>query len=363
MRLMVGRLGLAILATAAAVAAAGNAAAGGSAAPAAQVIPGCNYRPQAMLTPGEGRPDPARALAASGTLRVAMLFIAPGGVQPAESPADLYAELAPPTQRWFQTASYGRARLEVTALKTWLRAEDATVAAAVDAAAGQLDLSRYDAVAAVLPEETRGSASHAEIVPAGPIRFGVVLAPHPTATTERAPQLWTVLAHELGHVLGLPDLYVTAGNGAESLYAGPWDPMSQPLGQNLLAWHAWSLGWIDSANVACVFTGTREATLTPLERPGGLKALLLPQGGQSVIVVEARTKTGLDANLCAEGILVYTVQIDAVPRASPVRVLGKNTGSGACGPLSNAPLKPGDSLKVGTTRIDVLAGLRVRVTR
>jgi hypothetical protein len=359
---MVGRLGLAVLATAAAVAVAGNAAAGRSAAPAAQVVPGCNYRPQAMLTPGEGRPDPTRAVAASGTLRVAMLFIAPGGIQPAESPAELYGELAPPTQRWFQAASYGRARLELTALRTWLRVDEASVGAAVDAAAGQLDLSRYDAVAAVLPQETRGSASHAEIVPVGPVRYGVVLAPHPTPATGRAPQLWTVLAHELGHVLGLPDLYVTAGNGAESLYAGPWDPMSQPLGQNLLAWHAWSLGWIGSANVACIFTGTREATLTPLETTGGLKALLLPQGGQSVIVVEARQKTGLDANLCSEGILVYTVQIDAVPKAAPVRVLG-NAASGACGALSNAPLKPGQSLRVGTTRIVVLPGLRVRVSR
>jgi hypothetical protein len=359
---VLGRLGLAVLTVAAAVAAVGNTTAGQSATPAAQVVPGCTYRPQAQLTPGEGRPDPSRALAASGTLRVAMLFVAPAGVRPSESPADLYASLAPPTERWFEAASYGRARLELTALETWLPVKDTSVGAAVEAAAGQLDLSRYDAVAAILPEETRLGASHAEIVPLGPIRYGVVLAPHPTAGSDRAPQLWTVLAHELGHVLGLPDLYATAGDGAESVYAGPWDPMSRPLGQNLLAWHAWSLGWIDAANVACIFSGTREATLTPLETAGGLKAVLVPQG-QSVTVVEARTKTGLDANLCSEGILVYTVQIEAVPKAAPVRVLGKNTGSGACGPLSNAPLKPGQSLQVGTIRIDVLDGLRVRVTR
>jgi hypothetical protein len=82
-----------------------------------------------------------------------------------------------------------------------------------------------------------------------------------------------------------------------------------------------------------------------------------------VIVVEARQKTGLDANLCSEGILVYTVQIDAVPKAVPVRVLAKDTSSGPCGALSNAPLKAGQSLQVGATRIDVLPGLRVRVAR
>jgi hypothetical protein len=297
-------------------------------------------------------------------MRVAMLFAAPGGIEPNEAPADLYAQLVPSTQRWFQVASYGRMKLSVSALESWLPVTGTDVAAAVQAAGPQVDFSGYDAVAVVLPKETRSGGSHAEIVPLGPVRYGVVLAPHPTATGERAPELWTVLAHELGHVLGLPDLYVTAGNGAESLYAGPWDPMSRPLGQNLLAWHAWSLGWLDKANVACVYSGTREAQLSPLETQGGLKALLLPDAsGQSVTVVELRKKTGLDAALCAEGILVYTVQIDAVPRAAPVRVLGRNTGGGACGPLSYAPLRPGQSLTLGGTHIDVLAGLRVRVTR
>jgi hypothetical protein len=356
---MVGRLGLVVLL--AALAAAGSAAAARD-APVRQALPGCDYRPRALLTPGEGRPDPARSLAASGTLRVAMLFVAPDGIAPAESPQQLYDELAPPAERWFAQASYGRAQLDVTPVAAWLPVADESVGAAVAAAAGSVDLTRFDAVVAVLPEETGGSASHAEILPQGPVRYGVVLAPHPTAAGGRAPELWTVLAHELGHVLGLPDLYATAGNGAESVYAGPWDPMSAPLGQNLLAWHAWSLGWLGAANVACVFDGSREAKLTPVEWPGGLKALLLPQG-QSVVVVEARTRTGLDAGLCSAGVLVYSVEIDAVPKAAPVRVLGRDRSDGRCGPLSNAALRPGQSLQVGRTRIDVLSGDRVRVSR
>lgn len=357
---MVGRLGgLAALLIALIVA--GTATASRE-APAATAIPGCTFKPRALLTPGEGRPDPARSVAATGTLNVAMLFVAPAGIQPSESPQSVYAELVPPAQRWFARASYGRAQLQITALKTWLPVPDETVSSAVQAAASQLDLTQFDAVAVVLPEETKAFASHAEILPMGPVRYGVVLAPHPNAESERAPHLWTVLVHELGHVLGLPDLYAVAGNGAESLYVGPWDPMSQPLGQHLLAWHAWSLGWLDKTSVACVFTGASEATLTPLETPRGLKALLVPQGTQSVIVIEARKRIGLDAGLCAEGILAYTVQIDAVPKAAPIRVLGKSADD-ACGPLSNAPLQAGDTLRLGSTRIDVLPGLRVRVSR
>jgi hypothetical protein len=137
--------------------------------------------------------------------------------------------------------------------------------------------------------------------------------------------------------------------------------MSQPLGQQLLAWHAWSLGWLDKSSVACVFAGEREARLTPLETAGGLKAVLVPLG-QSVVVLEARERIGLDSGLCARGVLAYTVELDAVPKAAPIRVLGKSA-DGACGPLSGAPLQPGQTLRLGSTRIDVLPGLRVRVTR
>jgi hypothetical protein len=357
---MVGRLVLAAATAALALAATATAA---HQAPVREAAPGCTFRPSALATPGEGRPDPTRSLAAAGTLRVALLFVAPPGITPSEDPQALADSLVAPTERWFAQASYGRARVDVTPLPTWLPVEDASVSAAVAAASTRLDASRYDAVAAVLPEETRSTQSHAEIVPDGPVRYGVVLAPHPTATAERAPQLWTVLAHELGHVLGLPDLYAAAGNGAASVYAGPWDPMSQPLGQNLLAWHAWTLGWLGADNLACVYAGTtREARLTPLETAGGLKALLLPQG-QSVVVVEARRRIGLDANLCSAGVLVYSVQLDAVPKAAPIRVLGRNTRDGACGPLSSAPLQPGQSLQLGAIRVDVLSGLRVRVSR
>lgn len=359
---MFGRLALAAAAAVLAVAAAGNAAASRHASPFRQVVGGCDYRPPAVSTPGEGRPDPSRSIVAAGTLRVAMLFATPAGIVPSESPQQLVARLVPPAQRWFETASYGRLRLAVSALPRWLPVADASVSAAVAAAAPYVDLSGYDAAVVVLPEETRVAASRAEVDPGGVVRYGVVLAPHPTATADRSPQLWTVLAHELGHVLGLPDLYASAGNGAESVYAGPWDPMSSPLGQQLLAWHAWSLGWLDRANVACVTGGANEAQLTPVETPGGLKAVLVPQGADSVVVVEARETTGLDAGLCSQGILVYTVELDAVPKAAPVRVLG-DRGGGACGPLSQAALQPGRTLHVGSIRIDVLSGLRVRITR
>jgi M6 family metalloprotease-like protein len=330
--------------------------------------PGCTFLPRALRTPGEGRVDLRRALPAAGPLRVAMLFVVPRGTTAAESPAALYASLAPQAERWFAAASHGRAQLQITPIARWLPVAGTDVSDALDAAAAaSVDLSGFDAVAAVLPSETQLGASHAEVVPYGRVHFGVVLAPHPTAESARAPALWTVLVHELGHVVGLPDLYVSAGQGAESLYAGPWDPMSVPLGQSMLAWHSWQLGWLDPANLGCIFSGSREETLAPATVAGGLKALIAPLGSGSALVVEARRRTGLDAGLCDEGVLVYVVQTDAVPKAAPVRVVAPEGADGACGPLSRAALHAGGSLRTAGVRVEVLAedgdGYRVRLSR
>ena len=58
---------------------------------------------------------------------------------------------------------------------------------------------------------------------------------------------YRVLPHENGHVFGLPDLYTREGGGA----VGHWDIMSEDWGANndLLGWHKWKLGWLDSDQV------------------------------------------------------------------------------------------------------------------
>lgn len=323
--------------------------------------PGCEFLPRAAETPGEGIPDPQRALDSTARpLRIAVLFADPQGTAAGESPAALFASLAPPTERWFAAASYGHARIRLELpLDRWLVVRSLDPGAAVTAASGLVDLTGYDAAVAVLPEETGLSSSYAEQLPGTP-RFGVLLAPHPTATAPRRPQLWQVLAHELGHVLGLPDLYSDLGGGADPIHVGPWDPMSEPLGQNVLAWHAWQLGWLGADALRCLYAGSTTQDLTAAGLRGGVKALVAPLGAGSALVVEARERKGLDAGLCDAGVLVYDVETDAVPAAAPIRVLGADGGCGGA-------LHPGESVADAGVRVRVLAGTadgyRVRVSR
>jgi hypothetical protein len=91
-----------------------------------------------------------------------------------------------------------------------------------------------------------------------------------------------VLIHETGHVLGIPDLYDVPDPRYWSLFrfAGGWDVMSwNDPGFHFLAWEKWKLGWLEPPQIACLDgAGTMTATVTPLERAGGLKAIVLPVG-------------------------------------------------------------------------------------
>lgn len=111
--------------------------------------------------------------------------------------------------------------------------------------------------------------------------------------------------------------------------------------------------------------------LSPVERPGGAKAVFVKRGSR-VLAVEVRTRTGYDRTLC---VLVY--EVDQTPfRRAPVRVLAAQGDSrppgSSCGARWNAPFDVGrsevHSLRLEDVRIDALArradgSYRVRVSR
>ena len=63
-------------------------------------------------------------------------------------------------------------------------------------------------------------------------------------------------------------------------FAGGWDMMSwNDPGGHFLAWQKWKLGWLDPSQLTCLDgPGEVTTTITPLERSGGLKAIVVPTG-------------------------------------------------------------------------------------
>ena len=136
----------------------------------------------------------------------------------------------------------------------------------------------------------------------------------------------TTIAHELGHVLGLPDLYDrTRGIEPEErlwvvgcwslMAAGSWgcgtpdeDPWVRPT--HMGAWEKEQLGWLSEVQVVQDVLGA-ELALEPVIQSGRALKIPLDFGADAdsneYLLVEYRTKAGFDLDLPSSGILIYHI--------------------------------------------------------
>jgi M6 family metalloprotease-like protein len=119
----------------------------------------------------------------------------------------------------------------------------------------------------------------------------------------------SVICHEFGHMLGLPDLYARPEQpGSEGV--GAWCAMSNQVGggkpQHFCAWSKEQLGWISPAVIDP--TVKQKLILSPIENSSNecFKVLARPDGSE-YFLLENRTKKGFDASLPAEGLLIWRV--------------------------------------------------------
>ncbi|MGW3136499.1 M6 family metalloprotease domain-containing protein [Streptomyces sp. NPDC001139] len=341
----------------------------------------------------EGVPTSAGYSRSTGTVHALTLMVdfpdAPG---PGDALAR-YREFFPQTARWFRTASYGRLDYRPeTPIRHWLRMPKPFRAYGIErgapfdpgyrdlvqdivgAADPQVDFRDYDflnvlmtpnagpsALDTVLSVTFAGNteAPVADGVPVANASFVYSRQDDGSGSYDRTG--YRVLPHENGHVFGLPDLYTQEGGGA----VGHWDIMSEDWGVNndLLGWHKWKLGWLDSSQVACAATpGTMSYALTPLERAGGPKLVFVPLGPRTGYAVEVRTRAGNDEAVCRPGVLIYRVDADVDTGMGPVTVYDSRRDSGGCtrspnvqAELSDAPFGVGDVFK------DTKRGVRIEV--
>lgn len=130
-----------------------------------------------------------------------------------------------------------------------------------------------------------------------------------------------VVAHELGHAWGLPDLYDTQNGNGRHAGAGIWDLMaSGSWGCNNVtpespchmgAWSKAALGW---ANVVTLAPDLDHGTLTlpPVETSGTVFRVDATDGSGEYFLIENRQRLGYDTQLYAEGLLIWQIDEDWV---------------------------------------------------
>ncbi|WP_028810942.1 M6 family metalloprotease domain-containing protein [Streptomyces flavidovirens] len=360
----------------------------------------------------EGLPTPPGFARSTGDVRALTLMIdfsdAPG-----KSPArDRFEEFFPQTTKWFATSSYGRLRYRpVTPFTDWVRMPMPFAAYGIDRGSpyepgyrslvediiaktdDRVNYRAYDLVNVLVTPNAGPSAldtvlsvtfsgnddaPRADGVPLANTSF--VYSRQDDGSGSYGETGYRVLPHENGHVFGLPDLYTVDGGGA----VGHWDIMSEDWGANndLLGWHKWKLGWLDSEQIRCASApGTSEHVLAPLAARGGgdgrAKLVFVPLTEKTGYAVEVRTRAGNDEAVCKAGVLIYRVDADVDTGNGPVTVADSERDSGGCtrrpnvhAELSDAPFGEGETFKdrqygvrISVTDEDARGNFRVRVTR
>jgi immune inhibitor A len=143
----------------------------------------------------------------------------------------------------------------------------------------------------------------------------------------------STIAHEFGHALGLPDYYhpTASGIGPEGRrwVMGCWALMAGgswgcgTLGgqrgafgpTHMMAQSKYQLGWVDYFDVGEVWN--EEVVLDPVQTSG--IALRLPMGdeGTEYLIAEYRAHYGFDAQLPADGVIMYKLDETASRRPDP----------------------------------------------
>ncbi len=146
-----------------------------------------------------------------------------------------------------------------------------------------------------------------------------------------------VIAHEMGHVFWLPDLYdysytrefvgrwALMGKGAWNGPAG--SPGASPA--EMISWSRAKLGWLPTSSIVEVASGSSATVyLSALEVAGGVEAVKIPIDSSHYYLVEARFRINYDTYLPGEGVLILYVDETLGSGEGIVRVVDSTPGDG-----------------------------------
>jgi M6 family metalloprotease-like protein len=330
-----------------------------------------------------GFPRSPDRLKTVGDVRLGIVFVDFSDAVATRTPQSVFATLSPTAENYYRAVSYGRMNLILEPTFVWRRMSKPTSAygwngltfalhrayiqEALDLAAG-VDFSQADGFV-IVSNPDGGALLNGPAFVSAP-GFGVTAGAKTFfngSTSGRDLLGWGGywLNHEMGHTMGLPDLYAYAG--ITHRFVGGFSLMGLISGhaREFFGWERWLLRWIDDNQVTCAPVGTSEVVLTPVERTGGIKIVVVPTGPTSAIVAESRRVEGFDTNgFASPGVLVYSIDTSIPTGNGVIKVLPINDTDTIKG---SAPLQQGGSVTLGAVTVTYLSqsasGDRVRVVR
>ncbi|KAM0544329.1 hypothetical protein ACHAPJ_011865 [Fusarium lateritium] len=320
-------------------------------------------------------------VAGTGTTQGHMILVNFSDAQASddESPEDLQEFFVPSAVEWFKKASYGKLDLNITTdvsqyhrmpilqsfdnQQHYAYVEDALSAYTDDG--GKLPPPTTDILYVVPARGNVWMTRSLDIGFSAWTRDNTYVAKKAVTFGNDPYNSWgyKALNHETGHSMCLPDYY-PGSDLPIGEYTGGWDIMGNVGGNapDFFARDKWRLGWLTDDAIDCVLEqGTTHHTLTSLEVEGGVKAVVIAANKTSAVVAEARTAKGVDDQLCAPGVLLYTIGTTISTSEGPIRVLDATSGSDGCGNTGWEPLSDATLSSSGVKSYEV-SGWGVKVT-
>lgn len=152
---------------------------------------------------------------------------------------------------------------------------------------------------------------------------------------------WRIIAHEINHLLGIPDLYLYEFDGWwKGKSTGPFGVQGYLRGSSSsdsIGWNRWLRGWVPESRVLCI-TEVSELLQVKMS-PSGSKdknyeLIVIRINSTQAIVVEALRPKGFEASTLDKSLLIYKVDASIESGFGPIRIIPKKT------PITTAPLSP-----------------------
>jgi M6 family metalloprotease-like protein len=298
----------------------------------------------------------------TGTVRASVIFVDFSDAPADQTPEQAFSIISPGAPNFYKVVSYGRMNFQLEPYFTWLRMSRPSTAygwssltfalhrayiqEAVTLADPHVDFSGVQAVYVISNPQASALRNGPAFVSS--IRSGGISTGENTffnaVTSGFDMKSWGFLwlNHEVGHTMGLVDLY--AFQGRTHRFVGDFSLMGLISGKapEYLAYERWLLGWLDDNQIVCQQTNNNTTTLTAIEKEGGTKAVIVPTGYTTGVIVESRRALGYDSKLPKAGALVYTIDTSILTGQGPIQV------------NFSSPLAAGESVTVSNVTIKVI---------